>query len=1572
VLGVLGRGGMGIVYRARHVRLKRLVALKMIRSVETPGPLEQERFRGEAEAVARLQHPNVVQIFEVGEAEGQPFLALEYVEGGSLANKLAGTPLPVREAAQLAETIARAVHAAHGQGVIHRDLKPANVLLTKDGVPKITDFGLAKQLDADSGQTQMGQILGTPSYMAPEQARGGAMAVAAPADVYALGAILYEMLTGRPPFRAASVLDTLEQVRTQEPVPPTRLQPKCPRDLETICLKCLQKEAGKRYDSCQALADDLHRLLTGVPIQARPAGRGERLWRWCRRNPAVASLTAGLVVLLAALALVSTGSALYFQKLAKQEGEARVGAERAQEREAEQRQAAEANFGRARRAVDESFTKISESRLLTVPGLQPLRHDLLQSARGFYEEFVRERSDDPALRAELAGAQLRLGMIDTDLGLEAAARRSLDGAIAAYEAAVRDNPNDLRLKEGLGDSWYALGQLYWDSNTKESRKGYQRAAEVREELLRADSTNDGYKQALANAYNGLGVKQTEIGRGVDGLRSHRRCLELRQQLLQDYPNDPTLLHALGESLHNIAIRLGRGREEEKLALLRRSNAYNSTASTLMPHVIEYGIDLATNYGMISSTYAQLQRFDEGMDALRAGIAHLRRMARDNPAVPVVHTHLISNLRTLAGYQQNVGKTAEAQATLKQAHEVITAMPPNGPDNLFTRACVRASGARYEELAEKKRDEDLTMADLHLAVAAGFRDVVRLSTSLELTELRERQDFRELVDKLRKMPADTNSVPGVEAPAVDGSKKQSAEEMTKALLQADLVNGQCAIGLVQVDSGLADEAGKTLTQALALGEALVHDHPAKPEFQAGLAEIQMAFGSLHWKEGRLAEADQQWQAGLKRLYEVSAAHPKDATLVDRLAAAHAQLYEPFIREHLWTEADEHLGQAVELNKDNHWRAHCLAPLLLQAGDRQSYERHRRAMLEYIRSSDGPEIAERTARACLLAPVSGTTLEQAAKLAEKAIADKQHWILPWGMLTKSLADFRSERFASAVECANTALSKNKDYYVQIPAHYVLAMAQQGAGKAEEARKTLAVADGRFDDMVPQAADLPAEDMHNWLICVLLRLEAHERIPGSALPDDRSENLRRARAYTRIGYAKKAEAEFQAFIAGQGDQPRPWLLRAQAFGELAQSDRADADLTRGRKLLDQAPAAMRADASLWRDLALACKATGKASEAVTAYRLALTLQRKALEAGAVAEPNRQLLREMYVELAQELRAAGQSSEADALAAEMWKECESHGVNPLQIFKGHTHRWVEGAAVLRDGRHALSWGYDGFFRLWEIASAREIRTYRLEDVIRDVVLAADGRRFLSGSHDGLVRLWDLESGKEIRRYAGHTAAVLAVAFVPGVHVAVSGGTDGTVRLWDLDSGLELGRYAGHSRSVMRVAVTPDGRQILSASLDKTVRVWNRSEKQEAYRLEGFKKGVWGLAVSPDGRHALAGDDNGLLILWSLENGKEVRRFTGNPDWGKIRGVAFSSDGRQALIGTALDGIGGLLLQFDLATGKEMHRIKGPSSHAQLALMPDGHHVLTADEDKMVRVWSLPSAAEPNDSDPPHNTSKR
>jgi tetratricopeptide (TPR) repeat protein/tRNA A-37 threonylcarbamoyl transferase component Bud32 len=320
VEAILGRGGMGVVYKARHLALKRTVALKMLAARHASGA-ERARFKTEAEAVARLQHANVVQIHEIGEADGRPFLVMEFVAGGSLARRLAGRTLPPCDAARLVAALAEAMHLAHCRNLVHRDLKPANVLLGGEAdapisacQPKVTDFGLARQLDADSGQTQVGVVLGTPSYMAPEQAEGLAHAAGPAADVYALGAILYECLTGRPPFQGATPLETLERVRNEEPAAPSAHNRQVPRDLETICLKCLRKPPEQRYYSARELADDLGRFRRGEPVMARPVGVAERLRKWVWRHPAAAALLATLAVL-----IVATGSGtllLYQQQLA--------------------------------------------------------------------------------------------------------------------------------------------------------------------------------------------------------------------------------------------------------------------------------------------------------------------------------------------------------------------------------------------------------------------------------------------------------------------------------------------------------------------------------------------------------------------------------------------------------------------------------------------------------------------------------------------------------------------------------------------------------------------------------------------------------------------------------------------------------------------------------------------------------------------------------------------------------------------------------------------------------------------------------------------------------------------------------------------------------------------------------------------------------------------------------------------------------------------------------------------------------------------------------------------------------
>jgi WD40 repeat protein len=374
VLGKLGQGGMGAVYKARHLRLNRVVAVKVVGDALNARPAELARFRQEAEMIARLQHANIVQIYEVGEYSGGSYLALEYVDGLSLDRQINGTPQPPRQAAQLVEALARAVHYAHGQGVIHRDLKPANVLLTSAGAPKITDFGLARSVELESGLTTSGAILGTPSYMAPEQAEGRLKDIGPHTDTYALGAILYECLTGRPPFRGATVLDTLAQIRQQDPVPPHRLlgsnSRTCPADLETICLKCLEKDPQRRYASAAELADDLARFLDHRPVRARRTSAPERLWRWARRHPGWA--TAALLLML--LAGGATAAAVALQ--------------------AQLTRAKQAEAGKTEQLWEARFAQAQAIRLGRRPGQRFI-------SLGLLEDLARERPD-PRLRDEMA------------------------------------------------------------------------------------------------------------------------------------------------------------------------------------------------------------------------------------------------------------------------------------------------------------------------------------------------------------------------------------------------------------------------------------------------------------------------------------------------------------------------------------------------------------------------------------------------------------------------------------------------------------------------------------------------------------------------------------------------------------------------------------------------------------------------------------------------------------------------------------------------------------------------------------------------------------------------------------------------------------------------------------------------------------------------------------------------------------------------------------------------------------------------------------------------------------------
>ena len=423
--GILGRGGMGVVYRATQLGLNRTVALKMILAGEFASSQHVERFRGECRAMAQLRHPNIVQVFEVGEHDGLPYFSLEYCPGGTLDQLAHKEPLAPRHAAELVEPLARAMFAAHSAGIVHRDLKPANVLLDADGVPKVTDFGLAQNIAAIGELTGTGAVLGTPSFMAPEQARGEPATAAA--DQYGLGATLYDLLTGRPPFRGSSVVDTLEQVRTREPVPPAQLQPGCPRDLETICLKAMSKDAAKRYASCAAFADDLRAHLDGRPIAARPVGRVEKAWRWARRNPRVAVPSGLAAVALLAAAVLGVTFAVVFDRQKREAVQLAAERQAAFERAEAEKQVADESYRAAREAVVGVSDRLPE--LLRKSLFAREAQQQVMAALG---DAVGKQADMAAARSLPARTMLNFHMQSGEL---AAAGNDPVKAEAAYKAA---------------------------------------------------------------------------------------------------------------------------------------------------------------------------------------------------------------------------------------------------------------------------------------------------------------------------------------------------------------------------------------------------------------------------------------------------------------------------------------------------------------------------------------------------------------------------------------------------------------------------------------------------------------------------------------------------------------------------------------------------------------------------------------------------------------------------------------------------------------------------------------------------------------------------------------------------------------------------------------------------------------------------------------------------------------------------------------------------------------------------------------------------------------------------------
>lgn len=655
VIGVLGVGGMGQVFKAKDLRLDRLVALKTV-SRDHASPEMRLRFRVEGKALAKLDHPNIVKIYDVDEHLGSPYFSFEYLEGGSLDHKLAGNPQTPQTSARLIETLARAIHWAHQKGIVHRDLKPANILLTLDGQPKITDFGLAKRLEDDSFQTRTGDILGTPAYMAPEQSTGDAALVGPPADVYALGVILYEMLTGRPPFRGVNTLETLQLIRSAEPVPPNRLRPGVPRDLETICLKCLEKVPARRYASGEELAEDLNRFLTHQSIRASRTTLPVRVTRWMWRKPELAALVVVINIAVLAFALLAAWSFVRLRDLASRaDNRSRI----------------------ARSVVDDLYSQFAEEWLAEEPYRDPIRQDFLEKAVRLYQEFAKESPFDPTLQQETAQAHYRLGQIYRILNRNAEAQSAYGQAISIQRRIARESSANQSYRQDLGNSYASIGELFRQTEELDAAESnYRKAIELQIVLVTETPTNSTFKSELARSHYNLAIALVDTGRPEESELHLAKAIELLGQLHEAFPTKADFRHELARCFINRgvmnkdknAIELAEADYRRAIELLRplTTTTRMTSSESYATNRVVFRADLAVAYRNLGNLWLGQGKLDEALTEMARAAEILSLLVSDFPQRPAYQQRLADTYNSLAGVHAQKRKLDDAEKNYDMA------------------------------------------------------------------------------------------------------------------------------------------------------------------------------------------------------------------------------------------------------------------------------------------------------------------------------------------------------------------------------------------------------------------------------------------------------------------------------------------------------------------------------------------------------------------------------------------------------------------------------------------------------------------------------------------------------------------------------------------------------------------------------------------------------------------------------------------------------------------------------------------------------------------------------------------
>jgi eukaryotic-like serine/threonine-protein kinase len=1213
LLQQIGEGGMGKVWMAdQREPVRRRIALKLIKpGMDTRQVLA--RFEAERQALSMMDHPNIAKVLDAGTTEsGRPFFVMELVKGQPITEYCDQNHLAPRERLELFLPVCHAIQHAHQKGIVHRDLKPSNVLIAEyDGrpVPKVIDFGVAKaighSLTDGTIYTGFGQIVGTLEYMSPEQAKPNQLDIDTRSDIYSLGVLLYELLTGFPPFdkqrlRSAAWDEILRIIREEEPprpshrlssseslssvaanrkIEPTKLTGLVRGELDWIVMKALEKDRNRRYETANGFALDIQRYLSDEAVSACPPSAAYCFQKFARRNKGALSTAAailGVSLLGTAVSVSQTNRAMHAERetqvALEAEQEQRSAAEQARSDEAKQRRAAvqaqklaedalaaaeiergraEENFARARAAVNEYLNKVTEAELLRVPGLQPLRRDLLDAALKFYQEFAENRGGDSSIQADLAVAHYRLALIHRELGNSSESQTANQAAIALLEALGNRQINGLETQTTLAQAYLLAGR-------------YDETVQCCQEILGIHPEAVEIRSTLAQAYNSVAVEAHKKADTAKALKYHQLALNLREGLANEFPDDARHNAELAATLNNIGVLLnGQRKNSESLAMYQLALPYSEKACSLVPHSVLWGRWLANILRNLGTTHRELGDAEEALRAFERQAAVWRRLFIQNPAVSEIPGHYYKALLLLADQQGRMGQTVEANRSFRDAEKVLRDLRRETPEELFELAVVYASLAtppnRTQELGdneaaqdERRRNADLALKTLRRAFDAGWADPVALRDASVFKALREREDFRQLALLIQAVAHSNSLIAGTTATGeVKVADQEKAIGLLRDIAEKDpqasahrrtLARTYLSLGLMQTQLQQYDDAERSLQTVLDFSAQLYQQSPDDSELELDRNGARIALADIHRRAGRLPQAHRVFQECLDDLERLS----RNSSL-SRSAKLRGQRYEYQIGQFylsigLWSQALRYSRQNLTLGR---WGAGQgeqarFASLFVPFGESESHRRycHNVSLVWLTQDSSGlATFPEDLVWLSALNPQPHDELDDWVKL----IMAKGE-LTPgdiWRRRAIAYGCFRLGRFAEVIDLLAA------ENFSEVPdCSLLVAMSHHALGNSSQAENWLAQAESDFRQMVE--AWLTGQDIwqslpKNWDLQIppylSLHVEASERIRGEPSTKDAWLHLIQARGYLLVGDRDQAAREMEVAvpIAARDDEIR-----------------------------------------------------------------------------------------------------------------------------------------------------------------------------------------------------------------------------------------------------------------------------------------------------------------------------------------------------------------------------------------------------------------------------------------------------